>query len=223
MTTTEERPRRKTRAEKKAETRGRLLEAAAGVFYRRGFEGASVEEITAEAGFSRGAFYSNFENKEQLLVELLQERVYDEYRRMLERMPKDMPPAERLRWGARELMERYQREREDEGRRLFVLWLECLAHAGRRSEFRSLAATFWSGTRTAMAVQIEEAYTALGREPALEPKQLAIAITALDIGLAVQHLVDPDDVPLDLYPKLYELVFGDIADPEQRSHGAPAS
>jgi AcrR family transcriptional regulator len=200
-----------------------LLAAAAGVFYRRGFEAASVEEITAEAGFSRGAFYSNFESKEQLLVELLQERIYDEYRGMLERMPKEMSPAERLRWGARELMERYGREREDEANRLFVLWLECLAHAGRRPEFRSLAATFWSGTRTALAVQIGEAYAALGIEPALEPKQLAIAITALDIGLAVQHLVDPREVPLDLYPKLYELVFGGVADPERRSQSAPAA
>lgn len=211
---------RKTRAEQKAETRSLLLEAATDVFLRRGFERASVEEITAEAGFTRGAFYSNFESKEQLLVELLQERIYDEYRRMLARMPKDAAPAERLRWGARELMDRYKREDEEEANRLFVLWLECLAHAARRPEFRSLAATFWSGTRTAMAVQIEEALEELGRASVIEAKHLAIALTALDIGLAVQHLVDPEAVPLSLYPNLYELLFGPILTSEQKAPSA---
>jgi hypothetical protein len=35
-------------------------------------------------------------------------------------------------------------------------------------------------------------------------------MTALDIGLAVQNLVDPDEVPLDLYPQLYALLFGPL-------------
>jgi hypothetical protein len=34
---------------------------------------------------------------------------------------------------------------------------------------------------------------------------------ALDIGLAIQHFVDPDDVPLDLYPELYVLLFSHLA------------
>jgi AcrR family transcriptional regulator len=194
----------------KAETRSRLLEAAADVFFRRGYEAASVEEITAEAGFTRGAFYSNFESKEQLLVELLQKLVYDEYRGMLERMPKEASAAERLEWGAKALMERYQKGERDEANRLFVLWLECLAHAGRRPQFRSLAATFWSGTRAGLAVQIEDAFAELGRVPPARPKDIAIALTALDIGLAVQHLVDPEEVPLSLYPQLFELLFGPI-------------
>ena len=39
-------------------------------------------------------------------------------------------------------------------------------------------------------------------------KAIATALIALDIGLAIQHFVDPDDVPLDLYPELYVLLFG---------------
>ncbi len=191
------------------------------MFHRRGFEAASVEEITAEAGFTRGAFYSNFETKEQLLVELLQERIYDEYRRMLARAPRDASPGERLRWGARDLMERYAKGDQGEANVLFVLWLECLAHAARRPEFRSLAATFWSGTRTTMAVQIEEAFEELGRVPPAESKHIAIALTALDIGLAVQHLVDPEEVPLSLYPSLFELLFGPIVTAEREPGSSP--
>jgi hypothetical protein len=54
---------------------------------------------------------------------------------------------------------------------------------------------------------IAEAYEGRGEEPPIEPKHLATALTALDIGLAVQHLVDPEAVPLELYPRLYELLF----------------
>ena len=194
-------PARLTRAERRAETRRRLLDAAATVFVRRGLGGASVEEIAAEAGFTRGAFYSNFDNKEEMFVELLQERVYAGYREMLERVPQDASPIERLRWGANELMERYLRE-EDVW--LFALWLELLAYAARHPEFRLLAATFWRGNRAALAQGIEEADKPLP----LEPRQVATAMIALDIGLAVQNLVDPEEAPLDLYPPLYEQLFG---------------
>ncbi|MGF6824040.1 AcrR family transcriptional regulator [Microbacterium sp. ZKA21] len=51
-------------------TRARLLDAAAQVFAEIGLEGASVEAICERAGFTRGAFYSNFESKDQLFLAL---------------------------------------------------------------------------------------------------------------------------------------------------------
>lgn len=69
--------RRLTRAEAKARTRQLLLDAAAEVFARKGFAGASVEEIAETAGFSIGALYSNFSSKEALFLELMAERRRD--------------------------------------------------------------------------------------------------------------------------------------------------
>lgn len=202
--------RRRTREESRAETRRLLLDAAATVFVRRGFQGASVEEITAEAGFTRGAFYSNFESKEQMFVELLHERVYRSYTEMLERVPTDATPLEQVRWAGRDLMERY---RNEEDQWLFELWLECLAHAVRHPDFASLAAGFWSGNRQGLAAQIEQMYTDTGTSPPLDPKAIATAVIAIDIGLKVQHLVDPEAVPLELYPILYEALFGPMVAP----------
>jgi AcrR family transcriptional regulator len=62
---------RLTRAEAKARTREQLLDAAAHTFARKGFAGASVEEIAESAGYTIGALYSNFGSKEQLFLELL--------------------------------------------------------------------------------------------------------------------------------------------------------
>jgi AcrR family transcriptional regulator len=204
MSTT--RRKRLTRPEQQAETRRLLLEAAEEVFRRRGFSGSSVEEIVAAAGFSRGAFYSNFDSKEALFIELLHSRVYDEFRRMLERAPQAGSPREQMLANAGELAQRYEHGQ----RWLFELWLECLAHAARHPDFASLPATFWRGNRRLVADRIESIYADAGERLPIDAKHVATALTALDIGLAVQNLVDPEEVPLDLYPQLYDLLFGPL-------------
>ena len=52
----------------------RLIEAAERLFIRKGFDDASVEEISEMAGYSRGAFYSNFDNKEQVFLAVIDQR-----------------------------------------------------------------------------------------------------------------------------------------------------
>jgi AcrR family transcriptional regulator len=204
-----------TRSEKQARTRAALLDAAAQVFVKRGFLGASVEVIAAEAGYTRGAFYSNFSSKEQLFAELLQDRVYSTYRRMAETSaPPERPTL-------RQVGEQLAAIQGDpDGQWLFRLWLELLAHAGRDQQFRQIAAGFWSATRALSATAIESAYASDGRKPPVPPDHLASAMIALDIGLALQHFVDPEAVPLDLYPELYELLFGPH-DPPRKPPAAP--
>lgn len=201
---------RLTRKQKQAQTREQLLDAGERVFVRRGLEGSSVEEISAEAGFTRGAFYSNFEGKDQLFIELLQDRVYRGYRSILDRVQETGgTPRERLIRGA-EMVRDVQGN--EPGRWLFRLWLECLTKAARDESFRKLAATFWSGNRSLLAAEGASQYEELGRKPPLPPEQIATGMIALDIGLAVQHLVDPEVVPLDLYVPLYDTLFGPLVD-----------
>src|SRR4051794_36714619 len=147
MTSSRDKPRRLTREEKKAQTRARLLDAAADVFRGHGYQGATVEEITAQAGFSRGAFYSNFTSKEELFTELLQRVVYDEYRSMAERMPAGVSGAEMLRWTARELMERQKRGESDPW--IWELWLELLAHVTRHPQVPGPPPSFLRGHKGA--------------------------------------------------------------------------
>lgn len=59
----------------RAATRQRLIETAAGVFAEHGIEGASVEELCAAAGFTRGAFYSNFGSKTDLALAMYEDHV----------------------------------------------------------------------------------------------------------------------------------------------------
>ncbi len=82
-----------TQERRRAQTRQYLLQAAAQVFAERGFHGASLDEVAAAAGFTKGAVYSNFKNKEDLflaLLESLQEQEMDALHATLE--ASDVPP-----------------------------------------------------------------------------------------------------------------------------------
>ena len=197
---------RLTRAERQVQTRQELLDAGARVFIKRGFTGSSVEEISAEAGYTRGAFYSNFRSKNELFVELLHDRVYTRYTEMAEEGLGGHPSTPRK---TGEMLAAIQAKTE--GRWIWRLWFECLAQAGRDEELRELAATFWRGNRKLMTELIET--TVPHRKD--QAKAIATSLIALDIGLAIQHFVDPAEAPLDLYPELYALLFNPIVRPPQ--------
>ena len=61
---------RLTREQSRDQTRQRLLDAAQSIFITKGFVAASVEDIAEQAGYTRGAFYSNFGSKSELLLQL---------------------------------------------------------------------------------------------------------------------------------------------------------
>ncbi|HUN95263.1 MAG TPA: helix-turn-helix domain-containing protein, partial [Bradyrhizobium sp.] len=62
----------------------KLFEAAARVFEEQGIGNASIETIAAAAGFTRGAFYSNFKSKDELIIAMLEDHVEKSIRRNLD-------------------------------------------------------------------------------------------------------------------------------------------
>lgn len=63
---------RLTREQMQARTRNKLLECGPRVVAAEGYEGASIDKIAEAAGFSKGAFYSNFDSKEEFFLETLE-------------------------------------------------------------------------------------------------------------------------------------------------------
>jgi AcrR family transcriptional regulator len=71
---------------RREQTREALIDAAAQVFADRGFSGASLDEIAQTAGFTRGAIYKNFADKEDLFFAVFDrwnERATESFRQML--------------------------------------------------------------------------------------------------------------------------------------------
>lgn len=82
-----------------AETKKRIYEIAERLFAERDFADVSVENITDEAGITKGAFYVHFESKDSLIALLLADyaaRADTEYKEFLETLPSDMPALEVL-------------------------------------------------------------------------------------------------------------------------------
>src|ERR1035438_8938823 len=77
-------------------TRARLIQSAEKIFARDGFEAAKLEEIAAEAGYTRGAFYANFKNKEDLFFALLEGEVSSRIEKVRSKMDKFHDPAAKL-------------------------------------------------------------------------------------------------------------------------------
>lgn len=180
-------PKRLTREEKKAETRSRLLDAAARVFAREGFHGASVEQIAEEAGYSHGAVYSNFSGKEDLFIALSEEYALARTRETAESFVGAGDFGKQVRSAADVWMERLRRDPET-----FILRLEFALHAARSPEVRDAFATRSGAIRLLIERILHEHAEAASVDYPLPADELALIVRALGIGLAVERLLDPD-------------------------------
>jgi AcrR family transcriptional regulator len=197
-------PKRETRAEKQARTRAELLSTAAKVFARRGYQGASVEEIAEEAGYSHGAVYSNFDGKADLFLAVLEEYMAERARELAgtqAAIAEDAPVELRARALADQWMDRFARDRES-----FLLHMEFIAHAGRDRELARRFGERSAALREAVARYIDHYQREVGVELAFPPDDLAMVLRALGIGLAIEALVSPDAVREDLYGDFVELL-----------------
>ena len=97
---------RLTRTERSGRNRARVLEAARRVFLERGYHGATLEQIAAEAGFTKGVVYSQFDSKADLFLALLELRIAE---RALENVERRRGPGRR-RGASPSLLEHRSRE-----------------------------------------------------------------------------------------------------------------
>jgi AcrR family transcriptional regulator len=195
---------RLTRAEQQAQTRARLIEAAARVFARRGYQAASVEEIAEDAGYSHGAVYSNFEGKADLFLAVFEDYMAERVRELADTqaaLPDDAPLEARARALADQWMDRLARDRES-----MVLHMEFIAHADRDPELARRFGTRSMAMREAVARYIAHYQQEAGLELAMGVDDLALVLRALGIGLAIESLVSPDTVRHDLYGDFVELL-----------------
>jgi AcrR family transcriptional regulator len=198
---------RLSRVESKEQTRRRLLEAATRVFRRRGYRGASVEAIAAEAGYTVGALYSNFEGKEDLLLALLEEEIGAITKRVVAAAAEADDAIEKLRRGALEWMAVL-----DEKREFYVLLIEFWTLWVRDPELRREHAERFAALRRTLGRLVEEQTRQLGLSLRLSPEEVGAAVVALADGLALQRLADPEAFSDDLLATLLATLIPALAE-----------
>ena len=203
---------RKTQAERREETREELLAASARVFASRGFHATSLEAIAEEAGFSRGAVYYNFADKEELFLEILDrrcaERAQDLREAFVDVDDDDVEATSRqAQIAAQHALDAMTGDPEWR-----ALYMEFLAHAARDASFRRAFASRSDQMRGALEEVVVERTQAVAGALGMEPEQLAVVIDALGTGLWASHMLHGSRaVPSDLFSKALALLVDGIA------------
>ena len=175
------------------DTKERLFEAAARVFEERGIGAASIETIAATAGFTRGAFYSNFASKDDLIAAMLEdhvERSIAHHRELLahHRTPDDYVAALRA----------TERNRHDPLGRAPLLHMELVLYVARAEKRRPELAKRLRARRKLIAEIVTSTTRAAGTG-VRDPAWASAMLLALEDGFRLHRLIDPDSTPADSF------------------------
>jgi AcrR family transcriptional regulator len=179
-----------TQERRREMTRFHLLAAAAQVFARKGFHGASIDDVAAAAGFTKGAVYSNFKNKEDLFLGVLDQRIAEQFVAVRAALAEAaaLPPDARSNlftglttewlWGNEEWQ---------------LLMLEFSLYAVRNPHARRKLAERTRLDEELLQPLIEAELDRAGNEPPIPVDQLTAIFLALFSGIALKHATNPTD------------------------------
>ncbi|MEJ2203358.1 MAG: TetR/AcrR family transcriptional regulator [Gemmatimonadota bacterium] len=172
------------RPEQKALNRKRVLDAAGKIFREKGFHGASLDEISDQAGFSKGVVYSQFGSKDDLALALMEQRMEWRVDQTLERIG-DAPLDQTL----RDMWERNRTIQLADWRwPLFVL--EFRIHAARTPDLNRSYQELHRKTLARLTRVFETLISREGLTPEYEPAELARFLSAIDSGGTLEALAE---------------------------------
>jgi AcrR family transcriptional regulator len=159
-------------------------------------QGASIEAIAADAGYTKGAFYANFASKQDLFLTMLEERFAAELADLQEAMPGAGVPAEEAHRAAERFLA--YANSDPEWPRLYQ---EFTALAARDEPFREQLAVRVRELRERMAEVFVHWAASYGVKPALAPQEVAAMTFFMADGFLLARLIDPT-LDESLYPKM---------------------
>jgi AcrR family transcriptional regulator len=165
-------------------TRSRFLQAAEKIFARDGFDGAKLEEIAADAGYTRGAFYANFDSKEDLFLALLEREISSRIASLREQVAGHENPSDKL--GA--FRDFWLDTCLD--RRWSLLALEFKLFAVRHPEVKARLIALHRRLVSSGVELLQNIVDALGRKLPVSARAVGIAFWVLSSGLTMENMLD---------------------------------
>jgi AcrR family transcriptional regulator len=175
------------------DTRDKLFEAAARVFEEQGINAASIEAIAAAAGFTRGAFYSNFASKDELIVAMLEDHVEQAIRRNLDLLAKHQDMQDYI-----EAYRKIDHSRQDPLGRAPLLHMEMILFVARAEKRRPELAKRLRARRQ-MLTEIVAIISRHEGKNFENPGWVAAILLALEDGFRLHRLIDPETTPPDSF------------------------
>lgn len=192
-----------TRSERREQTRDDLIAAADRCFVDGGFHATSLDQIAASAGYTKGAVYSNFASKEDLFFAVYERRADQAEAQMAELFADD--PAAGLDRIATDTAGR--RDRDDGW---LAAFFEFWAHVIRHPELRGRFADIHRRVQLPVAGALERVAAERGFELPDAALPVAVAAGAMQIGLALERLTQPEVVDEALGVRMSHLLFEEI-------------
>jgi AcrR family transcriptional regulator len=195
---------RLTRAQSQERTRRLLVESATRLFIRDGFSATSLEAIGDEAGFSRGAVYSNFASKTDIgmvVVDALYEGAAREAAVAVSRVIEAGPRA----WTEALAASLQTSVGDPDWARLEIE----LAASAQRDTLRAGVAARYAALRKTCRDMLVAGYAAANLSPPADPDLISLAVASLVLGLGVQRACDPD-IPAEAVGQLLHLLTGAV-------------
>ncbi len=193
---------RKTRLESQQQTRQNLLEAARMLFTELGYEATSIRGICDKAGYSQGAFYSNFNNKGEVLIELLEQyksfeansrkQLIDDAGDNFEKALNDM-----IVWF----------ERNDQNISHTILFLEMQTYALRHPTFVKFYNNLMDEQKSFYAKLVRHLFAMRNIEPPFDCSIVAEGLMALGAAEAVARRLNPKREKRNPFSAYLKLVF----------------
>ena len=198
-----------TQHERKAETRARLLAAAATLFADQGIDAVSVDAVAEAAGRTSGAVYAHFGSKQGLLLALLDSWKDSVLTLLLAEVAVTESPVGQL----AAVWENVAGTGDAQTGSWSLLEQELWLRAARDDDVARVLRRRNAEARRFSARQLTGWATAVGAAPVADPDQLAILVKALLTGLAMQRRLEPASVGDDLAVRGLAALLGMPDDP----------
>jgi AcrR family transcriptional regulator len=197
-------------------TRAALLKAALETFAEHGFHATTIEQVCERAGYTRGAYYSNFASKEELFLALFDEHGERIVRRLAEAIDA-LGPEEHTVARIAELAARVEPEERD----WYLVTTEFTLHAVRDPQAAWVLARHDERLRAEIARGLALVLRRAGRALTVDADRFARLIVALREGGLAQSYVEPDALPpgsleREFLPALLEASTRDLPDGSAR-------
>lgn len=195
-----------SRAERQSNTRAGLVDAAERLFSAQGFDATSLDAVADEAGYTKGAVYSNFASKEDLFFAVYDRRV-DRYLAAVEQTVAEAEDA--VEAALRVISGVAARRENDDG--WLAVFLEFWTHVLRHPEHRARFAEIHARAADPFVSGLERFAEERGIELPLGARQLAVALFAMGTGIGLERLTQPEVVDGELMVRMQELWFEALA------------
>ncbi len=186
----------------RAQTRARLLTAAGEVFAERGYDRASLDDVAAAAGLTKGAVYSSFASKDELFYALMRERIGERLELVAEAVERQATVVDITHDAGSALGELISSQAD-----WHLLFIEFWARAVRDPHLKDAFARERRSARGLIARVLQDRAREAGIDLPAPAEQLAVAVLALSNGIAIEHLADPDTVDASTFGVILGLLF----------------